>query len=331
MTNLIYDHRWIGAHGIGRFAREIGNRLSFHITPVPSLMSAVNPLDPIVNGLLLIHRKNDLYFSPGFNPPLFIRRRLVFVIHDLIHIDFLDESTVLKRIYYHFFIRPAVRKCFRVLTDSEFSRKRIIEWSGVNEAKVEVVGCGVDNNFSPTGAIWQPGYRYVLYIGNKKPHKNLSRMLKAFKMIIDKHEVRLVLSGHPNQELLELAHHINIDEHIVFLGDIDDKLLPNYYRGAELFIFPSLYEGFGLPPLEAMACGTPVVVANTTSLPEVVGHAAIFVDPNDVDSIAAGIELGLSDQALRQRMRLAGIERAKLFSWEQCASKVNRILAEAAE
>lgn len=331
MTDLIYDHRWIGAHGIGRFAREIGNRLSFRIIPVPSLMSVVNPLDPIVNGLLLVHKKNDLYFSPGFNPPLFIRRRLVFVVHDLIHVDFLDESTVFKRIYYHFFILPAVRQCFRVLTDSEFSRRRIIEWSGVNEAKVVVVGCGVDSSFSPTGAAWQPGYRYILYVGNKKPHKNLCRMLKAFKIVTNRHEVRLVLSGNPSQELLEIAHHICIDDRIVFLGNVDDELLPNYYRGAELFVFPSLYEGFGLPPLEAMACGIPVVVSNTTSLPEVVGDAAIFVDPYDVASIASGIELGLSDHNLRQRMRLKGIKQAGLFPWEQCAAKVNRVLAEAAE
>jgi glycosyltransferase involved in cell wall biosynthesis len=293
-------------------------------------LRAASPFDPIVNGLLLFGRRKELYFSPGFNAPLLVRRKLVFVIHDLIHVEFAGESTMMRRLYYRLFVRPAIRHGFRVLTDSEFSKNRIVEWAGVDERKVKVVGCGVDASFAPSGASWQPGFRYILYVGNKKPHKNLVRALQAFKGVAERHTCRFVLCGDPTPDLSNEIQRLHIEDRVIFLGEIQDSLLPSYYRGAELFVFPSMYEGFGLPPLEAMACGTPVVASNVTSLPEVVGDAAILVDPHDVDSIEAGIERGLSDPVLREQLRRMGLERARRYTWDACSTIVNEVLLEAA-
>lgn len=328
MTRLSVDSRWVGPHGIGRFAQEVLARLPGK--PLRSPFSPLSPLDPLALSAALWLRRPAVFFSPGFNPPLWSPVPFVFTIHDLIHLHVPEELSRLKAAYYRFVVRPAARRAFRVLTVSEYSKTQIVRWAGVKPDQVVVVGNGVDLAFSPDGPAYDPGYPYILYVGNRKPHKNLPRLLEAFAQVAaEQPELHLLLSGAPDDETRHQALRLGIYHRVVFAGHIPEAQLPALYRGAALLTLPSLYEGFGLPPLEAMACGTPVVVSDTTSLPEVVGEAGVLVDPQSVPSIADGLRRALTDSDLRERLRAAGLERARQFSWDRVAERVRRVLAEA--
>jgi glycosyltransferase involved in cell wall biosynthesis len=325
---LIADARWIGTHGIGRFAREVLGRLSPH-GRIESGPSPSSPLDPLWLSWQLRDRKISLFFSPGYNFPIFCRVPYVITIHDLIHLRFAPRAARLTRMYYETVIRPAARAAKRILTVSEHSRLEIIKWCGVSEDRVVAVGNGVSRDFTPNGPKTEFGFPYVLYVSNRRPHKNLDRLLQAFAKLGDQ-SVKLVLSGavdEPTQTRIETA---GASGRVAFAGQVPERDLPALYRGAVMLVSPSLTEGFGLPALEAMACGTPVVVSNAGSFPELVNGAGEFVDPEDVSDIRRGIERVLGDPGLRTSLRTRGIERAAQFSWDQVASRVTAILNGAA-
>ncbi|WP_027482712.1 glycosyltransferase family 4 protein [Deinococcus pimensis] len=325
-TRLLVDDRWSGQHGIARFSREVLARLgpSGAISAVPLM----HPAEPVLLGLELTRRRPDVYFSPGFTPPLWSPVPFVFTIHDLIHLDVPEESSRGKRLYYDLVVRPAARRAARVLTVSEFSRRRIVEWAGVPGKRVVNVGNGVGEAYTPEGARHEPGYPYLLYVGNRKPHKNVPRLVEAFARL-DVPDLRLVLSGGPDDDTRHLALRLGVLDRVVFAGLIPEVDLPAYYRGAVALAYPTLYEGFGLPALEAMACGTPVVTSNRTSLPEVVGDAALLVDPEDVEVIVAALTRVVADFALRTALASRGLARSRLFSWDRTAALVARVLEEA--
>jgi glycosyltransferase involved in cell wall biosynthesis len=250
---------------------------------------------------------------------------------DLNHIDRPENSSAAKRIYYALIMRPAARKAYRVLTISEFSRKRIIDWAGVSPEHVINVGCGVDSSFHPKATAHAPGYPYMLCVSNRKKHKNEERVIHAFAQASIDPVIRLVFTGEENDETRKIVELLNLKNRVVFTGKVAEENLPGLYRGALALVFPSLYEGFGLPPLEAMACGTPVITSNITSLPEVVGDAAIMVNPLDVEKIAHAIQTLAEDNQLRQELGEKGLQRAKLFSWDKTAALTWKVLKEAAE
>lgn len=326
---MLVDARWTGAHGIGRFAGEVLARLPnarrVEVGPAPLSLT-----DPIWLSVRLAALRPPVFFSPGFNPPLFSPAPFVFTIHDLIHLDVPQEASLTKRAYYELVVKPAARRAFRVLTVSEYSRRRILKWANLPPERVVVVGNGVDAAFGPRGPRHEPGYPYVLYFWNGKPHKNMARVLEAFARLPES-ELRLVFSSPPDPETRHRALRLGISHRVVFADGIPEGELPAYYRGARVLAFPTLYEGFGLPALEAMACGTPVLTSNTTSLPEVVGDAALQVDPHDVDAIAGGLRRLLGDEALRATLRARGMERAKQFRWETVAARVRQVLEEAVD
>ena len=319
----IFDSRWIGEHGIGRFAREVRARL-------PANTVDLTGQDPVsLKGLLKLElfvqkvpaSPRTLFFSPGYSPPVSWRGPMVFTVHDLIHVDVPEEASRFKALYYNRVIRPAMARAQRVLTVSEYSRQRLLEWSGVASEQVVVVGNGVDPSFSPEGRSYQLDYPYIFYVRNSKPHKNVPKLLEAFaQMAIP--DLRLMLSGPADEATQHQALRLGIYERIIFAGRISDADLPAYYRGASVVTMPSLYEGFGLPPLEGMASGVPVVVSDTTSLPEVVGDAGILVNPEDAESIADGLTRALTDNELRSTLQQRGLARAKLFNWDQVAARV---------
>ena len=324
----IFDARWFGEHGIGRFAREVRFRMVSEIIDLIGTdpMSSRGLIELEIRVRLAQRTgRPQLFFSPGYAPPLNWRGPLIFTVHDLIHIDVLEETSRFKTLYYNAVVRPAMSRAQRVLTVSEYSRQRLLEWSGVAPEQVVVVGNGVDRSFSPQGAVHQPGYPYILYVRNTKPHKNVAGLFRAFALM-NTSDVRLVLSGPADDETRHEALRLGILERVVFAGRIPETELPAYYRGAAVVTMPSLYEGFGLPPLEGMACGVPVVVSDSTSLPEVVGDAGLLVDPRSAESIADGLTRALSDTALRQQMRERGLERAKLFNWDDVGSRVRAAL-----
>jgi glycosyltransferase involved in cell wall biosynthesis len=175
--------------------------------------------------------------------------------------------------------------------------------------------------------------RFVLYAGNIKPHKNLERLIEAFHTLRKGpfEDVKLLIIGDEISKYATLrraVHKYKLHKHVRFFGFVPDKTLAILYRLAGVFVFPSLYEGFGLPPLEAMASGTPVITSNVSSLPEVVGDAALLIDPYDPDAIAEAIGRVLSDPALHADLRARGLQRVRQFSWERSVIRVREIYEE---
>ena len=328
MTNY-YDDRWLGPHGIGRFAAEVQRRLNLRDLGLAG--SPSSPFDPFrLTWAMAKLPRNATVFIPGYNAPLWPMRPFIFTVHDLNHLDVPNNSSASKRLYYHLVIRRACHSALRVLTVSEFSRQRIIEWAGVSPQQVVCVGNGVDASFHPEGERHDPGFGYLLMVSNRRPHKNEEGALAAFARARIDPAIRLLLTGSPTNALQAHIAQLGLTGRVVFVGRVEDAQLPALYRGALGLLFPSLYEGFGLPVVEAMASGVPVLTSTVTALPEVAGEAALLVDPYDVDAIASGIERLLTDEDLRTRLRVAGLKRAAIFRWDDVAARVKHVLDELA-
>lgn len=239
--------------------------------------------------------------------------------------------------------RESVRHARLVIADSEATRDDLVELLDVPGERVRVVPLGCDSGFGARQAdqarrtverrfgIDRP---YVLHVGTIEPRKNLARLVGAFAAARAETACPhlLVLAGAPGwgqAEVRQKIRALGLDEVVVSLQEVSKDELQDLYRAADVFVYPSLYEGFGLPPLEAMASGVPVITSNVASLPEVVGEAALQVDPYDQAALASAIARGLTDEALRQRLRIAGPQRARLFTWERCARETLSVYAEA--
>ena len=323
---MIYaDQRWIGNHGIGRFARHV--LAGFDYRPVALTSHPAAPLDAwhLASALSKLTR-NDLFFSPGYNSPLFSPSPFVFTIHDLSHIHCPENSNPLIRLYYATVMKRACKRARSILTVSEFTRMQILEWSGVSAEKVFNVGCGVDPSYQPAENSYGLQFPYLLCVSNRKRHKNEFRVVEAFARASLATGMHLVFTGNPTTELTDCIDRCHITQRVYFAGMVPETKLPSFYRGAEAMVFPSLYEGFGLPILEAMACGTPVVTANVTAMPEVAGDAALLVDPTSVEQIASAMERIVSDAALRQQLRRKGLMRSAEFSWANTAARVYELI-----
>jgi glycosyltransferase involved in cell wall biosynthesis len=226
-----------------------------------------------------------------------------------------------------------------VITDSEYSKRSIVAMLGVRDAKVTVIPVALGAEFKPeplTDAVrLQYGIvpPYILYVGNFLPHKNVPRLIQAYaglgSELKDTHQ--LVLAGgewEHRHDHERLAARLSVADRVIFPGFIDEENLPAIYSGCALFILPSLEEGFGLPALEAMACGAPVVASNRAAIPEVVGDAAVFFDPENVSAITEAMTMALLQQDVRERMRRRGLARAGAFTLERTAGRVVALLRE---
>jgi glycosyltransferase involved in cell wall biosynthesis len=323
------DARWLGAHGIGRFAQNVLSRLR-NCEQLSSGPRPLSPLDPLWLTYQIATKRPAVFFSPGFNAPALSMVPLVFTIHDLAHLQLPVFATYRRRLYYRCLVKPASNRAYRVITVSEYSRTHILEWTGLPETCVVNVGNGVEPIFRPEGWKYEPGFPYILHVGAFRPHKNITRLFKAFAKI-DYPSLRLILTGKKTLELTAQLQDLRIENRVEFTGCVTDDMLAALYRGAVCLVSPSLMEGFGLPALEAMASGIPVIVSRNTAAPEVVGNAAILIDPLQVDDIRAAMERILSDAQLRQSLRKAGLRRAELFCWNRVAEKVQRVIDEARE
>jgi glycosyltransferase involved in cell wall biosynthesis len=229
--------------------------------------------------------------------------------------------------------RALMSSADRIIADSEHTKQDILQHFPVSAEKIDVVHLGVEDRYRPQApeetkrVLVKYGIRfpYLFYVGCIETRKNLIRMLEAFSRIRTLPEVsgvRVVLAGKQGsggEEVFRAVDKLHLQEHVHPVGYVDREDLPCLYSGATIFLFPSLYEGFGLPVLEAMACGCPVVCSRTTSLPEVAGDAALLVDPEDTERIAEAMRGLLSDAALRQEYARRGPARAALFPWERTA------------
>ncbi len=326
---IIADGRWSGQHGIGRFSTEILARLQHAdvITEGPHPLSLQNFFWQ-TRQFSHYKKKYNIFFTPGFNPILFAGMPFVFTIHDLIHLYAPGNGQLSKKIYYHTLLKPAIYQAHKIITVSEFSKKIILEWATIPAEKVVNVSCGISQTFTATGAKHQPGYPYLLHVGNNsKTHKNVARLLQAFALAKIDPQTRLVFTSPAAPELLNIIQKNHLENRVIFNSGLSETTLAEYYRGADAVVFPSLYEGFGLPVLEGMASGVPVLTSNVTSLPEVASDAAVLIDPFEVDSLTHGIERITVDTVLRGDLIQKGLLRAKEFSWDKSAAQVQTALA----
>jgi len=293
---------------------------------------------------VLRRERPDVYHAPHYVLPPAVRCRSVVTIHDCIHLMF--PQYLPNRVAYAYArasMWAAARCSNRILTVSEASKRDILHLFSVKPEKVVVVYNAIDEHFSATPTDehvarirerYQLDHKFVLYVGNIKPHKNLVRLIEAFSQLRRTHDdLKLLIIGDEISKLpaLRRAVHSNkLHKHVRFLGYLKDDTLTVLYRLASVFVFPSLYEGFGLPPLEAMASGTPVVTSNVSSLPEVTGDAAVLVDPYDVESIEDGMRRILDDPKLAADLRAKGLRRAREFSWERSVEKIQKVYREVA-
>lgn len=323
---IYYDSRWFGRHGIGRFAEEVIPRIA-GATPLAIAGKKLSLFDPLAVSHALLGKSMGCYFSPGFNPPLASRIPIAFTIHDLIHLKVPGESSHLRSLYYASVVRPAARRARCIFTVSEFSRTDIAQWAGIDREKIVVVGNAAASVFTPVGLRHQPGYPYFLHVGRRCAHKNIDRLLSAFSMTRAVRYAKLLFTGTGDQETVRLIHAHGLTACTQFVGSVSDEELAALYRGATALVFPSLYEGFGLPIIEAMACGTPVITSDTTATAEVAGESnAILVDPMNVAAISEAIDKIADSFELRDQLAQAGPDRASMFSWERTGTKVDDTL-----
>ncbi len=324
---------------------ESGDILGRNFRMVPETAEPYSVAEQFRIPLALARERVQLVHEPHYVLPPLIRCRSVVTIHDCIHLMFPQYlPSKLAHIYAQGSMWAAAHKANRILTVSEASKRDILHFFDVPADKVSVIHNAIDERFlTPANTErmdlvrqrYQLDHPFVLYVGNIKPHKNIERLIDAFGRARSQcpGHLQLVIIGDEISKypgLRQSVHKHRLDKHVRFLGFQPMETLAAVYRLARAFVFPSLYEGFGLPPLEAMACGSPVVTSNVSSLPEVAGGAALLVDPYDADSIADGIVRAVSDEALRADLIRRGLERARSFSWTQSVRRIHQIYMEVA-
>ncbi len=280
-----------------------------------------------------------LLWSPTNTGPIYFENQVV-TVHDgavLSHPEWYSRRYVVWR---RWALPRLVRNAKHVITVSNFAKRHICAHTGIPESRISAVPNGINHDVfrpAPAAAIDDVRRRhgleaeYVLSVGSMNPRKNVRRLLQAWERLEQSPiGVDLVIVGGSaaNFAAHSLATH---SRRVHFLGHIPDEDLPALYSGAVAFVYPSLFEGFGLPPLEAMACGTPVVTSGAASLPEVVGDAGVLIDPHDVCSLAEGIRRLVEDRALQETLRGKGFERAKQFTWDRTARLTWDVLQRAAQ
>jgi glycosyltransferase involved in cell wall biosynthesis len=309
------------------------------------------PADHLMFPLFLRGLSPDLVHIPLNRVPLLMIKPYVVTIHDMANLFFEEESGFRMRLRRFRFRRGLVR-ANRVIAVSEATKRDVENLMGVPQQRIRRVYNAPDPEFAHKSGMagdekqrilerYQINYPFLLYAGNIRRHKNVPRLVEAFAVVREQlanhpsyRDLRLVIIGDTISQYPEVRQAViksKMEHQVRFLGFVPFETLRCFYESAAAFVFPSRYEGFGLPPLEAMACGTPVVTSNVSSLPEVVGDAAILVKPENVFDIARGIREVLTDEALRADLIRRGYEQAARFSWERTARQVLDIYMESAD
>lgn len=332
--------------GVQRYAIEICLELKklntdiLFIAPHNILHHAIaNELDVKVIGSLKGHLWEQielpLYLKKHGNPlmlnlcntaPVFYANKII-TIHDLAFERFPQTFSWKFRYAYQFTIPRIARSSKYILTDSFFSKKEISSLYSIDEEKIEVVHCANSAFFREMENT--SNEQFILAVSSLNYQKNFLALVRAFNKLSDK-TIKLLLVGAINKNFAahSLLEEIESNENIQFVGRVGDDELVKLYSNAQCFVYPSLYEGFGIPPLEAQACGCPCVVSNAASLPEVCGDSVVYCDPYSVDDIANKISMVLSSKALQDDLRTKGFENIKRFSWEKSARQIIQIIEE---
>jgi glycosyltransferase involved in cell wall biosynthesis len=352
MTDICIDARMAYASGIGTCIRQIVpllNQPPFRVILLlndkkPSWCDSFeqiilsSPIYSIQEQLELPLKipKCDLFWSPHYNIPLLpirAKKRAV-TIHDACHLALSKHLSFAEKLYAKTMLKAAYRQSDLVFTDSTFSKNELEHYLGQSSTQINIVPMAVDHDYFKKAI---DPYRikdvqekyglpknFILFVGNLKPHKNLQGLIKAFSLA-SLSNWSLVLVG-KNKGLRNSISKIE-ENNIVVLENVSNEELPVLYSLASLFILPSFYEGFGLPPLEAMSCECPTLVSNAASLPEVCGDASLYFPPEDPQEMATMITRVLFDEELKKNLVMKGLERAKTFSWENTAMKYRQLFA----
>ncbi len=329
---VLTGSRWDGASGF-QVARLPGCRL------LPGLVTLGNVWLP----MLARRRELDVVHDPtGVTPFLFGAggARTVVTVHDVFAWSCPGHSTWLDTLIYRYWLPQLLRRVDVVITDSQTSKSDIERHLKMPAEKITVVYPGVSASYRPlrsdratrTAARYGLPEGYLLFVGSVEERKNLRRLLQACASLWKQGERRpLVVVGTLRwkySRIIKMVQELDLGQQVIFTGHVQEADLPALYSAADLLVFPSLCEGFGLPPLEAMACGTPVVCSDAASLPEVVGDAAVMVNPYQVGSLADAMYRVLTDEQLREELRQRGLARARQFTWDSTARQIIAVYRE---
>ena len=322
--------------GDRRVPPELSGTASFRLCV--SHLPTVNPLvrliwEQLVQVAELRARRIDLLHSLGYVQPLFCPSRSVVTIHDLSFLRFPEAFNRSNRLYLQLFTALSVRRADRIIAVSASTKDDLVRLLGVAADKVAVIYHGVEEEFRPLrdpAALAefreQAGLpeRFILYCGTLEPRKNVDVLIAAYAQLRRETSLphKLVLAGAKGwrcEGIFASIERYGLREDVLFPGYLPSGVQPLWYNAADVFVYPSLHEGFGFPPLEAMACGTPVIASNRSAMPEVIGDAGLLVDPRDAALLAQTIRRVLGDAGLRQSLAEKGLARAQTFSWSRAA------------
>ena len=326
--------------GMQRYGIEMADRLA-------DLLTVVRPSSPLRGATghlweqvyLPAASGSRLLWSPNNTGPLAVARQ-VCTMHDIIPVEHPEWFNARFAAWYKWLLPRLTRRAQHLIAVSQFTKDRLVERFGINPGKITVVWNGVDSQFRPRtdqeiadvrDALGIRSPRYLLSLGSLEPRKNVRRLLAAWTRLKRElpDDLELVVVGAKGASLVfQDAGIVEAPEGVHFAGYARQEHLPALYSGALALVYPSLYEGFGLPPLEAMACGTPVITSNTTSLPEITGGAALLVDPLDVEAIAAAMLRVVRDEHLRSMMRSQSLAHAANLTWDASAAQTRKVLEE---
>lgn len=342
------DARWINTSGMGTYLRNVlpgvisafpskkfyllGDRVILSKLPWTNsanicLVDTVASMYSIAEQLELVRNipdKTTIFWSTHYNVPLFYHGKMLVTVYDLFH---LAKPELVggwhKKIYAKLMFWMVRRRAVAILTISRFTMDEFVRFTGKPIQPIYPIHLGVaDAWFHIPPSVSPYPKKFILFVGNVKPHKNLSSLVKAFGLICDKVPHDLVIAGKKegfltgDSDVANAA--VGLGSRVHFTGYVDDETLQQYFAHADAMVFPSLYEGFGLPPLEAMAAGCPVLVSNSGPMPEICGDAALYCDPYSVGDMAAKLLTILNNEPLRATLRQRGLEHARTFTWDRC-------------
>ena len=342
LREISTEHRY--TYFYGYYSQELQSPEESHqvfcrfketIRKTPILGSSARKFQDVLN--YFSSRRFDLYFEPQFIPLNIPAQRTVVTILDFSFVRFPEWHPEDKIRYFKKYFWEKIKGADHIIVISNFIKNEAVDLFGFQSDRISAIHLGIDPNlfriYDPEEFIsiknkYQLPDNFILFVGSIEPRKNIFNLLKAYGDL--RHSMRktfkLVLVGNKgwkNEQTLSLIRESGDD--VRYLGYVPEIELGPLYRLARLFVYPSFYEGFGLPPLEAMACGCPVIVSHTASLPEVCGEAAFYINPHEVESISAGMERILENETLRNALKSKGLERSKLFSWNKAAEEHLRL------
>lgn len=329
LLDIYVDGRWPLGSGIERVYKSHVRRApeSFNLHELPVNSRIGSPFSCLALSHVLYQEKpskNSIFWNPGFVPILPLRVKKVVTVHDLIHLHFYTKA---HRLYYNAVFKPLYRRCDLIVCISEFTRNEFLAWSGMPGDRVIVVPNAVEPGFAGLAEPILTPRPFFFYAGNRRAYKNVPLMVECFfKAGLHLEGYDFYLTGACSEDLISIARRAGGENHLHFLGFLQDQALVAYYKSATAVCFLSSYEGFGLPILEAMACEVPLILSNETALPEVAGEAALYVNPQESESVVQGFKTMAFNASLRASLVEMGRLRLSNFSQDASSARLWSII-----